>query len=65
MGIIEDGLHGIHQSETSLEAGEDDSAQVGKLLTKKDLNKALILCVQWCKTSSKRETVQECINILV
>jgi hypothetical protein len=57
LAIIEDGLHGIHQSESSHETGEDDGASVGKLLTKKDLNKALILCVQWCKTSSKREMV--------
>jgi hypothetical protein len=58
MGIIEEGLHGIHQqSESSLDAGEEETAQIGKLLSKKDPNKALILCVQWCKTSSKRETV--------
>ena len=54
LAIIE---HGIHQSESSHETGEDDGASIGKLLTKKDLNKALILCVQWCKTSSKREMV--------
>jgi hypothetical protein len=65
LAIIEEGLHGIQQSETSLETGEEESSQSWKLLTKKDLNKALILCVQWCNTSSKKEMVQECINILV
>ncbi len=64
--IIEEGLHGMHiQSESSHETGEDESGHGVKLLSKKDLNKALILCVQWCNSSSKREIVQECINILV
>lgn len=63
--IIDEGSAEINDSSRTNEDGGSGSVMQQKLISRKDLNRALLLAVQNCQATNKIERVLDCINVLL